>query len=949
MLCKNCGREIEDALPFCPYCGQKTASEDSAVPVEEDAYSQEDVNAIIREPVGDPIPVPSVTDETIPFTLPDDLPEVTEPSDEAAEETEEIEEELSPRERRAKEREEARALKQAEKERRMEEKEARAAAKARSRRARAERPRRKGVVGRIFLVLLLLAALGAGGYYAYLRWLSPEARYEAAMQNGAAAAESGDYESAVTCFDKAVSIFTTADAYIARGDAYVASGKVSNAIDDYTKAFFIQSDNAELSEKLGDAHFQEKAYENARDAYETAMKLRPSKALYGKLADTWLALGERDKALEVLRQGLDATADAALQSKYDALLGAKYEDYLEEGEKAQETEAALTAYSLAIALQPERTEAYAARAAVYAASGAYSDACSDYRQAIYLGDKTAEQYLAYADAAERLLAEGKGNRRELIGVLEEGFSATESDAILERLTAVSPSQPAGEYEATFRLELDSLCTLYYTLDGTDPTGDSAQYTKPISVEEGDTVIRILPVSAGGVEGSVVELRYNVTTPLMKDMAALEQSFAEHFNDADHEVFLYDVSGDELPDMIIVDKNTDDKTYRVRVYVYDGSVVTPVYNYSKATPENIFLCLYEGKWCLVTVSSEKEEDKRVDTWRLFTVLQDNATQEIKSFKETYEKDEKKSSELDGVTIRFVPLVGVPSLSVDAFGKFEAPENNFALSTDAAQYYEGFLYTNREALLELLPGARKLPVETERFVLADGNVYYYGTGEEDGKTLYCVPLTGTEATAKQLGTGDGETLVWSGGWLYVGENRRINAADGQVVTDAYPNVDKLVWFDGRYLFYQNKLSDTLTRSDRDLYNTMEVLAKYSQDDLVLTTDELLLVLKTGDEPTLTAYTLSGTYVYSVALDAKKVDGRCLVSGGKLFVLCEKGVAQVELATGEQTATFDVEGLGKDSALVAATPSALILSAGDEDGTLLVLSFADGTVRKTGASED
>ena len=27
----------------------------------------------------------------------------------------------------------------------------------------------------------------------------------------------------------------------------------------------------------------------------------------------------------------------------------------------------------------------------------------------------------------------------------------------------------------------------------------------------------------------------------------------------------------------------------------------------------------------------------------------------------------------------------------------------------------------------------------------------------------------------------------------------------------------------------------------------------------------------------------------------------------------------------------------------------SAGDEDGTLLVLSFADGTVRKTGASED
>ena len=36
--------------------------------------------------------------------------------------------------------------------------------------------------------------------------------------------------------------------------------------------------------------------------------------------------------------------------------------------------------------------------------------------------------------------------------------------------------------------------------------------------------------------------------------------------------------------------------------------------------------------------------------------------------------------------------------------------------------------------------------------------------------------------------------------------------------------------------------------------------------------------------------------------------------------------------------------DSGLTAATPSMLILSKGDADGTYLVLSFADGTVKTT-----
>ena len=935
MICKRCGKPIPEGLIYCPSCGEKgeEALKDADFSVLKVVANTQMINEMSQQLDADEDY--DMEPKFEPMPDPDDL-------------TEEQLEALSPKERKA-----------WEKRRKKKEKEQQKAAKEKARRVKAENPGKKGRAGRFFLVLLLLAALAAGGYFAYITWLTPEARFNNAMLKGREAVENGDYGAAVEAFGKAVAVDSRSkEAYIARANAYMNMGDTTRALDDYIKAYFIDTTDAELCEKLGDAYYQQQIYDNARNYYDSALKLVPQRAeLYAKLADVEIASLQRDTALETLEKGIQITEDEELQRKYDALLNNKFEDYMEEAAAAEEggdLEGAVQSYTLAAALQPERSEAFTARAKAYLAQEKYSEAAADFRTAISLGEKTEENYLSFADAEEAMLGDRATSSRELVELMEEGWQETESELILKRLVAVTPSQPAGNYEETFALSLNSYCNLYYTLDGSAPTVESEKYTRPLEIGVGDTVVTVLPVSNGGVTGEPITLSYNVTTVEMKAMAAFEAYFADHFNDMDQDVFLYDVSDDGLVDMIIVDHNSDDsKLFRVRVYVFDGNVVTPVYNNSKATEETLCLASYDGKYALASLSvTEEEKDKvkiRTETYELYTVLQDNETNTVRSFKVTYEGETLTKSELEGENVRFIRIVGVPYFSQDAFGKFEAPENAYAEGTGVGETMDGNFYTTDEALAALVPGSAflKLPEGVKTFVLYGENIYYYGGGEDDAKTLYTAPLQALseENAAQKLGEGDGETLTYSGGWLYVGDGKRFSAADGEEKTDTYPNMDTLVLMDGRYLFYKVKLADGLTRSDRDMFNAVDVLAKYDKDCIYFTTDSGLFQLKTGTEPVLTAYTLNGSYLYETALDLKDLTGQVLTGAdGAIFLLQEGGVTQLDSATGSVVKSYEVSGVGKDSRMLATASGTLIIDKDGKGSEYLVLNLGDGSLRST-----
>ena len=91
--------------------------------------------------------------------------------------------------------------------------------------------------------------------------------------------EEGNYEEAILAFTAAIEIDPKqAPAYIGRGDAYVLSGETEE----------------NLTAALAD--------------YEEAMALDETMAeAYLGIADVYIRRGEYDKALEVLRQGLDKT------------------------------------------------------------------------------------------------------------------------------------------------------------------------------------------------------------------------------------------------------------------------------------------------------------------------------------------------------------------------------------------------------------------------------------------------------------------------------------------------------------------------------------------------------------------------------------------------------------------------------------------------------------------
>lgn len=94
----------------------------------------------------------------------------------------------------------------------------------------------------------------------------------------------------------------------------------------------------------------------------------------------------------------------------------------------------------------------------------------------------------------------------------------ENDEIREKYSAYisTPpvfSLPAGEYSDQKTLQLYSRedgGTIYYTVDGTEPTTDSIPYSDSITIDDGTTVIKAIVVNSKGIASDVVTNQYTVT-------------------------------------------------------------------------------------------------------------------------------------------------------------------------------------------------------------------------------------------------------------------------------------------------------------------------------------------------------------------------------------------------------------------------------------------------------
>ena len=133
---------------------------------------------------------------------------------------------------------------------------------------------------RLTLVLVILAALVSCGQKAEATW---QEQYDLGMRY----LDEGNYEEAVVAFTAAIDIDEKRpEAYIGRGDAYFASDEYSTAEEDYRSALALDTSMAEI---------------------------------YDRLADLYVQTGDLEQALEILRQGYEATKEQGLLDRLQAL------------------------------------------------------------------------------------------------------------------------------------------------------------------------------------------------------------------------------------------------------------------------------------------------------------------------------------------------------------------------------------------------------------------------------------------------------------------------------------------------------------------------------------------------------------------------------------------------------------------------------------------------------
>ena len=104
---------------------------------------------------------------------------------------------------------------------------------------------------------------------------------------------------------------------------------------------------------------------------------------------------------------------------------------------------------------------------------------------------------------------------EMYEEIHQLFSQCENEDILEEfqeyvVTDPTASVDTGVYDEEQLVELQSDAgTIYYTLDGSDPTADSIEYTEPIEIPEGVTELKAVCINEKHIPSDIIYRKYTV--------------------------------------------------------------------------------------------------------------------------------------------------------------------------------------------------------------------------------------------------------------------------------------------------------------------------------------------------------------------------------------------------------------------------------------------------------
>ncbi|WP_373483620.1 chitobiase/beta-hexosaminidase C-terminal domain-containing protein [Acetobacterium sp.] len=108
---------------------------------------------------------------------------------------------------------------------------------------------------------------------------------------------------------------------------------------------------------------------------------------------------------------------------------------------------------------------------------------------------------------------------EILALLERAANATGDQSYIQKKESYIVKKPSfnlapGEYQGAQTLEIikgNAADKVYYTIDGTEPSIISSEYTAPISMQPGDITVKLIEVNEQGVKSPVIVGTYTVKT------------------------------------------------------------------------------------------------------------------------------------------------------------------------------------------------------------------------------------------------------------------------------------------------------------------------------------------------------------------------------------------------------------------------------------------------------
>lgn len=199
-----------------------------------------------------------------------------------------------------------------------------------------------------------------------------------------------------------------------------------------------------------------------------------------------------------------------------------YTGYMQRANRAlnnSEYEEAIMRFEKAIHKNERRPEAYTGLSNVYLAKDDENEAEKVFQDAVERQPENAEIYRAFL-----VLLENMKQTKKIPAVLDE----CEYDSVIEALPEYYCSAPAYSLNKNFYEEVQELAldsdgnTIYYTLDGSEPTTSGIKYSEPIQIGEGETTVNAVAVNKRGIPSLVLSRTYTVELPV-EDAPAVKPS------------------------------------------------------------------------------------------------------------------------------------------------------------------------------------------------------------------------------------------------------------------------------------------------------------------------------------------------------------------------------------------------------------------------------------------